>query len=97
MLETELVVKNSDGFFAFFKKFCYLVKLEVRIMFDQFHVNETLPQSFLSYFVTLIPKIKSPLSLKDYRPIYLLGSLYKLLSKVLALRLLKVMNSIISM
>jgi len=50
----------------------------------------------LDYFVTLIPKVSSPLKLKDYRPIYLLGCLYKLLAKVLARRLASVMNSIIS-
>ena len=102
--EIELVVKESDGNkslgpdgfnFAFFKEFWYLLKHEIRIMFDQFHANESLPKSFLSFFVTLFPKVKVPLSLKEYRPISLLGSLYKFLSKVLAARLSKVMNSII--
>ena len=45
--------------------------------------------------MTLIPKTKTLLPLKDYLPISLLGSLYKLLSKVLVTRLVKVMNSII--
>lgn len=102
--EIEVVVKESDGNkspgpdgfnFAFFKEFWYLLKHEIRIMFDQFHANEVLPKSFLSYFVALIPKVQVPLSLKEYRPISLLGSLYKFLSKVLAARLSKVMNSII--
>jgi len=102
--EIEVVVKESDGNkssgpdgfnFAFFKEFWYLLKHEIRIMFDQFYANEALPKSFLSFFVTLIPKVKVSLSLKEYRPISLLGSLYKFLSKVLAGRLSKVMNSII--
>jgi hypothetical protein len=78
------------------KKFWYLVTGEVRIMFDQFHGNEMLPKALLAYFVALIPKISSPLELKDYRPISLLGCLYKLLAKVLARRLASVMNPIIS-
>ena len=53
-------------------------------MFDKFHANKVVPKSFLAYFVTLIPKIFSSLELKDFRPISLLGCLYKLLSKVLA-------------
>jgi hypothetical protein len=65
-------------------------------MFDQFHANDVLPKGMLAYFVTLIPKVSSPLDLKDYRPISLLGSLYKLLAKVFARRLAAVMNSIIS-
>jgi len=40
--------------------------------------------------------VNAPMSLNQYRPISLLGSLYKLLSKVLASRLSNVMNSIIS-
>jgi hypothetical protein len=88
---------GPDGFnFAFIKKFWYLMKEEVRIMFDQFHGNEKLPKAMLAYFVALIPKITSPLELKYYRPISLLGCLYKLLAKVLARRLATVMNSIIS-
>ena len=53
-------------------------------------------RNLLAYFVALIPKINSPLELKDFRPISLLGCLYKLLSKVLVKRLTKVMDSIIS-
>lgn len=50
----------------------------------------------MAYFVALIPKLKSPRSLKEYRPISLLGSIYKLLSKVFLASLSKVMDSIIS-
>jgi hypothetical protein len=101
----EAVVRESDGGkspgpdgfnFAFVKEFWYLLKDEVRIMFDQFHANVVLPKSMLAFFVTLIPKVSSPLELKDFRPISLLGSLYKLLAKVLARRLACVRNSIIS-
>jgi hypothetical protein len=65
-------------------------------MFDQFHGNSCFPKSFLSYFVTLIPKVNSPYSLSGFRPISLLGCLYKLIAKVLAKRLAKVMDSVIS-
>jgi hypothetical protein len=88
---------GPDGFnFAFVKKFWYLIKGEVRIMFEQFHGNGRLPKAMLAYFVVLIPKINLPMELKDFRPISLLGCLYKLLAKVLARRLAKVMHRIIS-
>lgn len=64
-------------------------------MFDQFHADEVIPRGFLADFVTLILKVSSLLALKDYRPIYLLDTLYKLLSKVLARRLDVVMDTII--
>ncbi|MCH80987.1 LINE-1 reverse transcriptase like [Trifolium medium] len=102
--EIEEMVKSSDGSkspgpdgfnFAFFKSFWDLMKFEVRIMFDQFHGNACLPKSLFSYFITLIPKVKSPQSLSEFRPISLLGCLYKLVSKVLAARLAKVIGSLI--
>ena len=102
MLEIETVVRESDGNkrpgpddFNFVKEFWYLMKNEVRIMFDQFYANEVVPKSILSYFVALIPKVSSPIALEDFRPISLLGTPYKILSKVLARRLAGVMNSII--
>ena len=38
-------------------------------------------------FLTLIPKKCNAINIKDFRPISLVGSVYKLLSKVLANRL----------
>jgi hypothetical protein len=105
LVEIEEVVKASDGNkspgpdgynFAFVKKFWYLLKGEVRIMFDQFHGNAILPKGMLSYFITLIPKVPSPSALGEFRPISLLGCLYKLIAKVLEGRLSKVMNSVVS-
>ena len=80
----------------FFKQFWYLIKHEVIIFFDQFHGNEVLSRCLLSYFITLIPMVKSPSSRKEFRPISLLGCLYKILAKVLVERLSKVMSSVIS-
>ncbi|KAK2413305.1 hypothetical protein QL285_036031 [Trifolium repens] len=103
--EIEAVVKECDGNkspgpdgfnFAFVKEFWGLMRGEVRILFDQFHGNASLPQGILSYFLTLIPKVRNPEGLGDYRPISLLGCIYKLLSKVLAARLAKVIGSIVS-
>lgn len=53
-----------------------------------------LPKSATSFFITLIPKVDFPLELIDIRPKSLFGSFYKLVSKVLANRLIEVMNSL---
>jgi len=45
--------RNSYNF-AFMKEFKYLLKDEVRIMFDQSHVDEVLPKGMLAYFVAFI-------------------------------------------
>jgi hypothetical protein len=103
--EIEAVVKECDGNksqgpdgfnFNFIKGSWDLLKGDITTSFHQFHVNECLPKSFLSYFVTLIPKVDIPFGISDYRPISLLGCLYKLIAKVLASRLSKVMSSIIA-
>jgi hypothetical protein len=87
---------GPDGFnFAFIKEFWDLLKGDVHIMFDQFHGNSRLPKGMFSFFLTLIPKVSSPQSLGDFRPISLLGCLYKLVAKVLTARLAKVIGGLI--
>lgn len=46
-------------------------------------------------FITLLPKVKDPLSLSDYRLIGLIGCVYKIIAKVLASRLKKVISYVI--
>ncbi|XP_028122010.1 uncharacterized protein LOC114319199 [Camellia sinensis] len=48
-----------------------------------------------STFLTLIPKIPNPSSLSDYRPISLLGCIYKVLAMVLSSRLKSVLPNLI--
>ena len=47
-------------------------------------------------FLSLIPKKSNALNIKDFRPISLVSSMYKLLSKVLANRLRAVLDNLIS-
>jgi hypothetical protein len=102
--EIEDAVKSSDGAkcpgpngfnFAFIKEFWDIMKHEVRVMFDQFAGNDCLLKCLLSYFLTLIPKVKSPQELGDFRPISLLGCWYKILAKVLTTRLANVLANLI--
>ena len=47
-------------------------------------------------FLFLIPKKNNVLNIKDFRSISLVGSVYKLLSKVIANRLRRVLDNLIS-
>jgi hypothetical protein len=73
-----------------------MLRLDFMILLNQFYSNATLLRGVLSYFVTLIPKIPSPQSIGDFRPISLLGCVYKVIDKVLTARLRVVMGDVIS-
>ena len=55
-----------------------------------------IPHPLNHTFITLIPKIKNPMAVIDYRPISLCNVLYKIFSKVLANRLKKILPLIIT-
>nr|GEV48573.1 RNA-directed DNA polymerase, eukaryota, reverse transcriptase zinc-binding domain protein [Tanacetum cinerariifolium] len=54
-----------------------------------------IPKRGNSSFITLIPKVPNANMVKDFRPISLIGSLYKVISKVLANRLVTVLEDIV--
>ena len=77
-----------DGFtMAFFHKCWSVVEKDVMDFFDYFHRHSVFERFLNASFLTLIPKKCNAVNIKDFRPISLVGSVYKLLSKVLANRL----------
>lgn len=80
----------------FFKKCWKVVKKEVLQFMQDFHQYGKLVGGLNSSFITLVPKKDNPISLGDYRPISLIRSLYKIISKVLANKIKLVIPSIIS-
>ena len=74
-----------------------IVRGEVIRMFRDFFANGKFVPNINSTFLVLIPKKRGVEDLMDFRPISLVGSLYKLLSKVLANRLKNVISKVISL
>jgi hypothetical protein len=65
-------------------------------LFNGFFETETINAGCLNAFITLIPKVRDPVLISDFRPITLIGVINKTLSKVLGNRLKKVIGSIVS-
>lgn len=79
---------GPDGLnFHFIKAFWHILEKDVQRVVDEFFVHGVWPKGSNSYFITLISKCDSPLGLNDFRPIYLVGCIYKIVSKLIANRL----------
>ena len=64
--------------------------------FDHFHRSSEFERSLNASFLSLIPKKNNVVIIKDFRPISLVGNVYKLLFKVLANKLKRVLDKFIS-
>ena len=88
---------SPDGLTVAFWQRCWeIVKEDVLDMFKEFHEHNSFIKSLNHTFLVLLPKKGGVEDLGDYRPISLLGGLYKLLVKVLANKLKKVIGKVIS-
>jgi hypothetical protein len=88
---------GPDGLNAcFYQTNWTILKEEVcQVIIDILNVG-VMPQDLNMTHVTLFPKLKNPTRVKEFRPISLCKVLYKLISKVLANRLKKIMPHVIA-
>ena len=66
------------------------------VVFHHFFAKGQFEKSLNATFITLIPKKNAASEVRDFRPISLVGGVYKIIVKVLATRLRTVMEEIIS-
>nr|GEV54020.1 RNA-directed DNA polymerase, eukaryota [Tanacetum cinerariifolium] len=106
--ETNVEIKNAvwdcgtdkapgpGGFsFGFYRRFWYHIEKDVWDAVKYFFTHGEFSNGCNSVFIALIPKIPNANMVKDYRPINLVGSLYKIISKVLSNRLVGVLGNIV--
>ncbi|GJY09056.1 RNA-directed DNA polymerase, eukaryota, partial [Tanacetum coccineum] len=88
---------GPDGFtFDFYRRFWYIIECDVYDAVKHFFTYEDIPKGCNSSFIALIPKIPGANLVKDFRPISLIGSLYKIIAKILANRLVGVLGDIVN-
>ncbi|GJX74801.1 hypothetical protein Tco_0313396 [Tanacetum coccineum] len=88
---------GPDGFsFAFVKKYWDDIKVDILEYVNIFLDTGSLPHGSNSSFFTLITKVSNPIFINDFRLISLIVVHYKIIAKILANQLSKVIDKIIS-
>ena len=88
---------GPDGFsLAFFQKCWSVVREDVIAVCQEFHEYCQFERSLNATFVALIPKKPGADEITDFRPISLVGGMYKILAKILANRLSTVLGKVVS-
>ena len=88
---------SPDGFpMSFFHACWQVIKSDLMAVFDEFYASGSFERSLNATFLTLIPKKANAVEVRDFRPISLLGSVYKIVAKVVANRLSVVLGCLVS-
>lgn len=86
---------GRDGYtMVFFHAFWETIKEELMQTFRRFHSHHKFEKSFNATFVALIPKRFGANDLRDFRPISIISGIFKIIPKVLAERLKKVISKL---
>nr|GEY81496.1 RNA-directed DNA polymerase, eukaryota, reverse transcriptase zinc-binding domain protein [Tanacetum cinerariifolium]GEY81503.1 RNA-directed DNA polymerase, eukaryota, reverse transcriptase zinc-binding domain protein [Tanacetum cinerariifolium] len=88
---------GPDGFtFGFYRHFWSLIENDVFVAIKHFFTYGVIPKGCNSSFIALIPKVPDANLVKDFRRISLIGSIYKIIAKILANRLVNVLDGIVN-
>ncbi|KAK3197989.1 hypothetical protein Dsin_021404 [Dipteronia sinensis] len=86
---------SPDGFnLGFIKANWEVIEGDFMRFIDEFHKDASVVKELNKTFITLIPKCLKPKTVKDFRPISLVEAFYKILAKVLANRMRRVMDKV---
>ena len=81
-----------DGRLIFFLDLFDILGKDLLQVIEDSRTSGWIPTSFNSTFIALIPKSDNALSLNDFRPISLCNCVYKIISKVIAIRLKAILS-----
>nr|GEU53246.1 RNA-directed DNA polymerase, eukaryota, reverse transcriptase zinc-binding domain protein [Tanacetum cinerariifolium] len=88
---------GPDGFtFGFYRHFWSTIENDVFEAVNYFLTYGDIPKGCNSSFITLIPKVPNANLAKKFRPISLIGSIYKIIAKILANRIVEVLGDVVN-
>ena len=93
----ELKAPRPDGFpVAFYKNYWPIVGKDVTAAVTSFFTDGSMPKEVNSSLIILIQKVPNPSTFNNYRPISLCNVIYKIISKILVLRIRPILPRFIS-
>ncbi|GJU88902.1 RNA-directed DNA polymerase, eukaryota, reverse transcriptase zinc-binding domain protein [Tanacetum coccineum] len=89
---------HEDGnfTFGFYRRYWNILESDVVDAVTSFFHHGQFPKGSNSSFIALIPKTRDANMIKDFRPISLIGSIYKIIAKILANRLVLVLGDLVN-
>ncbi|GKB45339.1 RNA-directed DNA polymerase, eukaryota, reverse transcriptase zinc-binding domain protein, partial [Tanacetum coccineum] len=88
---------GPDGFmFGFYRHYWNILESDVVDAVTSFFHHGQFPKGSNSSFIALIPKTRDVNLVKDFRPISLIDSMYKIIAKILANRLVLVLGDLVN-
>ncbi|GJW17758.1 RNA-directed DNA polymerase, eukaryota, reverse transcriptase zinc-binding domain protein [Tanacetum coccineum] len=88
---------GPDGFtFRFYRRYWNILESNVVDAVTSFFHHGQFPKGSNSSFIALIPKTRDANMVKDFRPISLIGSMYKIIAKILANRLVLILGYLVN-
>lgn len=88
---------GPDGWtIELFQHFFDLIGSEITEVVDEYRRKGEVYSPFNATFIALIPKKENPETFEDFRPISLCNSIYKIIAKVIAIRIKPILTRCIS-
>nr|GEV29367.1 hypothetical protein [Tanacetum cinerariifolium] len=82
--------------FDFYRRYWKIIDKDVVNAVEEFFVSSKFPPGTNSLFISFVPKMQDAKVVKDFSPISLIGSIYKIIAKIMANRLSMVIGDLVS-
>jgi hypothetical protein len=88
---------SPDGLHAgFFQRFCMIAGTSVKTAINDIFSSGIMPSTLNHTLIALIPKQKGPETFNHYNPISLCNTVYKIVTKILVLKIKPFLHSLVS-